>query len=414
MPTAPADLAQGRQYELRVSRAAHGGEGIAIHDGVVVFIAGTYPGDVVQATITKVKKKFAKARLDTIITASSLRVGHRCPAAAAGAGCCDYSTLQPEAEAEFKTEILRGQLQRIGGLQHDLEINVVDMLPHQGWRTRVRLGVDATGHAGLRKPRSTEIITTQMCVQAVPGLFDEILGQSARRFTPNTELIVVLDDDNHRHIVEVGKPARGRRSEKLLRVVEGSDTVVQRSAKWIFQLPATAFWQAHKHALSHYHAQINTWCVADQPVVEHPVVWDLYGGVGALVPPVLSSLGDQVVVHSVEVAPDAATVGRKAFGDLVRFHTGEVEKTIPTLPKPQVVLLDPPRVGAGAAVIAQIAAAKPDRVIHIGCDPATFARDVKSWSEVGYELSSLSAFNAFPGTHHLETMGLLVPQGSVT
>lgn len=78
------------------------------------------------------------------------------------------------------------------------------------------------------------------------------------------------------------------------------------------------------------------------------------------------------------------------------------------LPSPNVVVLDPPRTGAGSDVLKSIAEANPQLVIHIGCDPATFARDVADWKLNGYEMDQLAVFNAFPGTHHFETIGVFV------
>ena len=104
-----------------------------------------------------------------------------------------------------------------------------------------------------------------------------------------------------------------------------------------------------------------------------------------------------------------ATSGQVTFGDDVHFHIGLVGNLVDTLPQPDVVVLDPPRVGAGADVVTRIAARKPQRVIHIGCDPATFATDIWAWSQAGYHLSDIVVVNAFPGTHHFETLGLLQP-----
>ena len=90
---------------------AHGGEGIAdAPDGRVVFVRGAIPGDVVEAQLTKVKKRWARADTTEILEPSANRVGPTCPAAAAGAGCCDFSHIQPDAQLGIKRDILVGQL----------------------------------------------------------------------------------------------------------------------------------------------------------------------------------------------------------------------------------------------------------------------------------------------------------------
>ena len=406
---AQQDLVKGDSKELQVTRAAHGGHGIAIADRRVVFIAGTYPGDQVQASITQVKKNFARAVATKIIVPSPMRTTDRCPAAAAGAGCCDYSTLQPKNEIQLKAGILADQLQRLGGLPTVPEIKTIDMPPHTGWRTRVRLGVNNDGYAGMRKLHSAEVVATEPCSQAVSGLLEGIVGAQASRFHPGAELVAVLDDAGQRHLIETRKAARGRRSDEIIRVLEGTGTATQVNAGFEFRLPATQFWQAHKNAIAAYSSQIASWCAGLQPRGTKPTAWDLFGGVGALIPPLLRGLGKDTQVESVEASPAATAAGRLVFDANVSFHAAPVEKIVPHLKPADLVLLDPPRVGAGQHTITQIAARLPQRIIHIGCDPATFARDMRSWLDCGYRLEEVVVFNAFPGTHHFETLGLLVP-----
>ena len=85
----------------------------------------------------------------------------------------------------------------------------------------------------------------------------------------------------------------------------------------------------------------------------------------------------------------------------------QVEKAVAQLDSPDAVVLDPPRKGAGARVIEQVAQANPQRIVHIGCDPATCARDLRSWVDTGYCVETLTLVNAFPGTHHFEVLARL-------
>lgn len=401
----------GEQHELEITRMAHGGEGIATLDGRVVFVRGAYPGDRIRATVTEVKKNFARAGFDAVLQASPLRVEQRCPAAAQGAGCCDFGDLAPERELELKHEILQSQLQRIAKLTELPPTDLVNLAPHTGWRTRMRLGVDADGRAGLRAARSNDLITSVGCSQAVPGLLDGVIGEGARTFTPGAEVIVVLDSEGNRHVVESRRAARGRRTEQIVSVVEGNGDVVQEADGHRFTFPATAFWQAHVDAPDAYTTLVRNW-LGDLSLDTggQPVAWDLYGGVGLFVPALADSLGADAAVHSVELSPAAARAGQETLADYdVTFHNARVEQQVTQLPQPAVVLLDPPRTGAGAKVIETLVAARPQAVVHIGCDPATFSRDVAAWAAGGYALEKMTVFNAFPGTHHFEVIGLLRP-----
>lgn len=391
---------------------AHGGEGIAVLDGRVVFIRSAYPGDHVAATLTEVKKNFARATLDAVNQASELRVPQRCAAAAHGAGCCDFGDLEPERELELKYDILKDQLSRIAKVKNLPEAELIDLAPRDGWRTRMRLGVDAAGRAGLRVAGSNDLVTDHVCSQAAPGLLDGIVGAKARTFTPNSEVVVVLDSDGNRHVVETRRAARGRRTEQIESVIEGTGTVAQEADGHRFEFPATAFWQGHRNAPGAYTALVRSWLAEIELPAEakHAVAWDLYGGVGLFVPALGDALGKNSRIHSVELSPAATRAGQETLSKYdVTFHSARVEQKVDQLPQPQVVLLDPPRTGAGAKVLQTLAEAAPEVVIHVGCDPATFARDVGTWSSHGYEVERMTVFNAFPGTHHFEVISLLRP-----
>lgn len=402
------ELDKGTTRELHVTRMAHGGEGIAEIDGRVVFVRGAYPGDTVSATITKVKKNFARAETDTVVQAGPFRVEQACPAAAAGAGCCDFGDLDPTRELDLKAGILTGQLTRLGRVTDLPPIEPIDLLPSRGWRTRVRLGVDEQGRAGFRARGSNDIVAVA-CTQVVDGLLDSLIGD--RRFTPGAEVVAVLDSEGQRHVVETRRAPRGRRVEKVTDVLEGSGTVTERADGHTFRFPATAFWQAHTNAPDAYTGVIRRW-LADLPDsdADQQHGWDLYGGVGLFIPAIADSLGGTPVVHSVDYSPAAAELTQEDLEPYrVERHNRRVEAAVATLPTPRVVVLDPPRTGAGDEVVAAVAAKAPETVIHIGCDPATFSRDVAAWGEAGYRLTRLAVVNAFPGTHHFEIIAELNP-----
>lgn len=399
------DNAQGQQpIELTIERMAHGGKGIAIgDDGRVVFVAGAYPGDRVAAAITKTKKSLAFADVNRVVSPGPYRGEGTCPAAAQGAGCCDFHDVVPERELELKISVLEDQLRRIAKLKQYPAIEAVELAPHQGWRTRVRLGVDDQGRAGLRMRESHMLVTDAVCVQLAAGLVEGLVGEGARRFTPNAEVIAVLDSTGTRHVVETRRAPRGRRVETIREVIEGSGEVTEIVDGREYRFPATAFWQAHAAAPTGYS------CIVKRLLAGGAGDgWDLYGGVGLFVPAIAEACGGRVC--SVDYSA-AATAGQQTC--LMEFQldvrSAKVEDVISQLPKPAVVVADPPRTGAGKEVVSAIAAAGPERVVHIGCDPATFARDAAAWQAEGYVMDQLLAVNAFPGTHHFETIARFVP-----
>ena len=416
-----AAITKGQSFDTTIERMGHGGVGIgAAPDGRVCFVPGAFPGDQVTVTATKVKKSFVEAEVNAVLKASPDRVESACPAAQRGAGCCDFAELDSAAEPGIKVAVLRDQLRRVARLEEVPDIESIDVAPQRGWRTRVRLGVDKQGRAGVRKRGSTELITDVACSQLAPGLVSGLVGPEARTFSPGAEVIAVVDRDGNRHVVETRKAPRGRRIETIRKVIEApTQDVVQRADGHEFHFPPTAFWQAHIGAPDTYTRLARQWLAAEagenKPAQESEaaaVAWDLYGGVGLFVPAlaeVTAPEGGHTTVYSVDYSP-AAAAAQPGLADIdVHFRTAKVEQAASQLPRPATVILDPPRTGAGVEVVEAIAAAAPQRVLHIGCDPATFARDIAAWSEHGYRIERLAMVNAFPGTHHFETLALLVP-----
>lgn len=399
-------IADTTALELDVTAMAHGGEGIARDaDGRVVFVDGAIPGDTVRAELTKAKKRWARAQLTRVVSASRERVDPTCPVAARGGGCCDYSHIALTAQPGIKRNVLIGQLGAFSHSADTLEDTIV-LEPTTGWRTRVRLGVDASGRASVRKARSTDLVTDVACTQVAPGLLDGIVGPGARMFTPGAEVITVLDSAGQRHVVESTRAQRGRRVEKVDRVVEGSGVVEQSVDKHAFRFPATAFWQAHVAAPEAYSAIIRQWGSGDYV---RATGWDLYGGVGAFVPAIDAALGGASHIDSVDYSASATRAAQDTLAGLpLRVHNSPVEKASDLTPL-GLVVLDPPRSGAGEQVVRQVAAAEPERVIHVGCDPATFARDLGYWAAQGFSARRMVLIDAFPNTHHFEIIALLEP-----
>ncbi|AWB84141.1 class I SAM-dependent RNA methyltransferase [Corynebacterium liangguodongii] len=404
------------EIELDVTAIAHGGAGIARDEsGRVVFIDGAVPGDTVRARLTKTKKRWARASLVDVLSPSPSRVPHTCPAAAAGAGCCDYSHIAAGDQLEFKKHVLIGQLRALAGRSSVFgaagvpeDVDAIALEPVVGWRTRVRLGVDGSGRAGLRHARSNDLVTQVACTQAVPGLLDGVVGTRARTFNPGSEVVAVRDADGQRHVVETAQAPRGKRVERAVTVLEGTGTVTERVGAHAYTFPATAFWQAHTRAPDTYAAIVEEWGAGEY---ERRAGWDLYGGVGVFVPAIDRALGGASHIDSVDISASAAGRDQACFEKYpLSVHNMAVEEAR-SLVDPGLVVLDPPRTGAGEGVVRMIAAARPQRVIHIGCDPATFARDLATFGERGYAVTRLMLIDAFPNTHHFEVVAALEPAG---
>ncbi|WP_143965446.1 class I SAM-dependent RNA methyltransferase [Gordonia zhaorongruii] len=425
------------ELDLAVTGYANGGLGIARHNGRVVFVAGALPGERVRATLTQERTSFARASVVDVVDASPHRIDPLCPAAAAGAGCCDLSFATPDHARELGTRALSDVLARIGGFgdRHrplPPHVEALDEDP-TGWRVRTRLAVDPDGTIGLRSRGSAEIIAVP-CAGPVDGLLDGVGGIGA---APGAELVVAAGADGRRHIVELAPvPAGGRRgggrpggrsgpdrrrraqrsravrsAPRAERVIEGEAQVDQAVGERRWRIPVTGFWQAHRSAPGVY-SRAAVDLLADAGVTGDVHVWDLYGGAGVFSGALCDADAPFTVtsVDLVDTDAGALVAAQVALADApVTAHRGGVAETVAGLARPDLVISDPPRSGAGVDVVDAIVGARPRAVVHVGCDAAAFARDLGRFASQGYRVRAWRAFDAFPMTHHVEAMAVLSP-----
>jgi len=391
------------EVTLTVGPPANGGSCVARHDGRVIFVRHALPGEVVRAEVTSERGSYWHADAVEVLEASPDRVDALCSIAATqGSGCCDLSFVDPAAARRLKGEVVANQLARLGGHEAgDLVAAEVGTVGATGWRTRVRLEVGADGRAGFHRYHSDELVTDLSCAQVPAGMLDELPLQP-----PGAHLHVVLDDDGRRHVVRSG-PRGGKKSKAgMTEVVSGEYEAVQRVGDREWHVPVTAFWQSHRDAARTYSALVAEWA----ELSEGQTAWDLYGGAGVFAAALAGSVGESGKVLTVDTSRGSARAARAALGDLgcVEVVTDSVRRALGAQRvAADVAVLDPPRTGAGHEVIDQLAAAGVPRIIHIGCEAASFARDIGLYRGHGYQVADLRVFDSFPLTHHVECVALL-------
>jgi tRNA/tmRNA/rRNA uracil-C5-methylase (TrmA/RlmC/RlmD family) len=227
-------------------------------------------------------------------------------------------------------------------------------------------------------------------------------GLASAEWPPDAQLHIAVDDDEQRHVVQMVKQGR----KTVAEVVEGNYQAVQRAGGRSWRIPVTAFWQAHRDAAQVYSDMVRDWA---RPAVGM-TTWDLYGGAGLFAAVLAEAVGKSGRVLSVDTARGASRAARAALADLpqVQVFTDSVRRALTTQSvAADVAVLDPPRSGAGRDVIDLLAGAGVPRLVHIGCEAASFARDVGLYRERGYTVEKLRVFDAFPLTHHMECVALL-------
>ncbi|MFG1800392.1 class I SAM-dependent RNA methyltransferase [Micromonospora carbonacea] len=431
-------LEEAERVELTVDAVAPGGHCVARVDGQVVFVRHALPGERVVAEVTEVHRGFVRADAVTVLDAAPQRVAPPCPYAKPGlCGGCDLQHVAPAAQLDWKAAVVREQLRRLAGLT-DAEIDRLGVrvaaLPGGplGWRSRVRYAVDAAGRAGLLKHRSHEVVPVDRCLIAHPAIQAlPLLGRpwpaaeavEAVASTGGDVTVTALPPDTAATAPPAGPaalpagppdgltaPPDGLTAPAVAPPAAGPQTVREVAAGREWTLPASGFWQVHPAA-----ADTLVDAVLDlldpQPGES---AWDLYGGAGLFAAAVAARVGPAARVTVVESAGAGVAAARDNLRDLpgvevvaARVETALARRRI-TGPV-DLVVLDPPRSGAGARVVRDVVAAGPRAVAYVACDPAAFARDVRTFAEAGWELAGLRGFDLFPMTRHVELVGLLRP-----
>jgi tRNA/tmRNA/rRNA uracil-C5-methylase (TrmA/RlmC/RlmD family) len=403
---------RGREVELDATNIAHGGICVARLEGRVVFVSDAIPGERVVARISDDDKpKFWRADTIRVLDASPHRRPHPWAEAAIDrdpaqrAGGAEFGHIERSHQRTLKAQVLREALARFGGVERDTE---VEPLPGPedgtGWRTRVRLHVSDEGVAGPYAARSHTVIP----VTDLPLAVDELreVAPLDEQFAPGTGHVDLL------------APSTG--GARLVIGNQKPTVIRERVGEREFRVDDTGFWQVHRAA-----AETLSLAVADaideQLFDPRAANLDLYGGVGLLAAAVADRFGTTTRITTVESDARATEHAAENLAEWVGAAAvaGRVENWVRTLGADAsaaeraryasaTVVLDPPRAGAGKAVVDALVALQPAQLVYVACDPVAFSRDVGLLAERGYRLSGLRAFDLFPMTHHVEAVAVLV------
>ncbi|GAA2420179.1 class I SAM-dependent RNA methyltransferase [Nonomuraea africana] len=408
--------------ELEVGPVAHGGWCVARHEGRVVFVRHALPGERVVAEITEETTRFLRADAVEILEPSPDRVTPPCPYAGPGlCGGCDWQHATLEAQRGLKASVVAEQLSRLAGITRDV---VVEEVPGAkdglGWRTRVQFAATRDGVIGFRKHRSHDIQPVDACLIAHPSV--EEVGVEGHTWRNSMGVEVIASSSGEHAVVIAPKPrssvavpeldapasilvnqGKGRTEPR-----HGSGMLHEQVGDRTFQVTGSGFWQVHPGAAETLLDAVLSYAAPE------PGEWalDLYCGVGLFAAGLAEAVGPSGAVFAVESEATAVRDARANLRDLpwAQVERGRVEGALDRfeIERADLVVVDPPRSGLGREVVNRVASLEASRVVYVSCDPATLARDLAWFAELGYTLADLRAFDAFPMTHHVECVALLV------
>ncbi|MHC2999636.1 class I SAM-dependent RNA methyltransferase [Microbacterium sp. HJ5] len=434
----------GRTIDLEIGDVAHGGVFVARHQGRVVFVPDALPGERVRVRITDTSKSsFWRAEALEVLDASPHRRAHIWRQADISVapeqrpGGADFGHIALEHQRELKLRVLRDALQRFGGIADPVATIAPAGTPGgaestdgTGWRTRVSLHVDADGNVGPYAARSHRVIPVDDLPLATAAV--ERAAIDLRTGEPGRIDLVQPADGRVRVLPrpEAPRAGSGRRRSVSTRPARSPEVVIERVGSREFRVDAGGFWQVHRLA-----AETLAGTVADAlRGLGSQVEWgadawhlDLYGGVGLFAATMGDVGGAAARVTTVESDARATEHAGENLAEWVgaRAETARVDRWLARVEAEAsaaererlsrgVVLLDPPRAGAGRAVVESVAGLGPAAVVYVACDPVALARDLATFRAAGYEASVVHALDLFPHSHHVEAVATLTrPSGDV-
>ena len=411
----------GRRLELLIGPVAHGGHCVARHEGRVVFVRHALPEETVLAEVTEDRGgSFCRADAVEVLVAAPDRVPAPCEYAhPGGCGGCDFQHVSLPGQRLLKAAVLAEQFRRLAGIEVDVPVRPLAEAG-LGWRRRIRFAVAPDGRLGLRAHRSHRVIPLEHCPLAEPrvGAGPEL----AQHWSGADEVTVSTDDEQALAVVTHRTQARprprrtwgnDRRRPKPVTVseqVSGPSLLHHTVAGRRFEVEPDGFWQTHPAAAGVFTERV----LAAAALRPGENALDLYAGSGLFTAAladaatgagrVLGLESDRAAVTSAAAnlaGLDRAQVRREAVtADSVATAADEVGG-------PAVIVLDPPRTGAGAPVMRAVLGTGARVVVYVACDPAALARDVRTALDAGWRMTELTAYDAFPMTHHFECIAVL-------
>ena len=375
--------------QITIEKLVYGGAGIARTPEGVIFVPRTAPGDVIEIDIIERKADYAVGRIKSLIEPSPDRQEPSCPNYAT-AGCCHWQHIRYPRQLEIKEAILREALQRIARVQWTKPVEVIS-----GPETQYRLRASFHVHqhkVGFVEERSHTVVPILEC---------RALSEELNAFIPTAN--ETLQQPRMAQVREIhaisGPPVVAAFDKEQW----GDRPVRLQVLQWQFDLHPLAFFQSNRYLLDAF----------IENVVKHAGganrILDLFCGSGFFSIPLAQS-GTQVLgVESSRLAVKQANINaRLNDARSVRFFEGSVEGTLRTSPelKPDLIVLNPPRSGAGRNVAKQVAGLNADRLIYVSCNPSLFASESVVLMAHGYSLQSLALIDQFPNTYHIETIAM--------
>ncbi|MCP3925974.1 MAG: 23S rRNA (uracil(1939)-C(5))-methyltransferase RlmD [Desulfobacterales bacterium] len=455
---------RGKAFEVEITDVAFGGKGFTKINDLAVFVDKSIPGDVVKVLITKKKKQFAEARVLEIIKPSEYRKNAPC-SYSGYCGGCKWQFLDYEKQLDYKTKQVKDTTEHIGKVK-DVKVHpTISTGQIYNYRNKMEFSCsderwlmpEELGQEGIKKGFGIGL--------HVPGTFSKVLDIKKCYIQPEdgNEILETV----RQYIIDSGVPAYGLKSHEgfwrflMLRysaaydkwmvniitkenkpevlkpltdilvekfpnissvinnitarkagvsigeseeILYGDSFIKDKLGNYEFEVSANSFFQTNTKG-----AELLYKCVEDYAeLTGNEVVLDLYSGTGTI-PIWLSASAKEVLgIEIIESAvKDAGKNCEKNGVDNCKFILGDIKDVLPSMEsKPDVMIIDPPRVGMHKNVVKQVLKMAPEKIVYVSCNPSTLARDIDLMKD-DYDVIEMQPVDMFPHTYHIEVVAKL-------
>ncbi|RPI55372.1 MAG: class I SAM-dependent RNA methyltransferase [Chloroflexi bacterium] len=403
--------------DLELTAMAHGGSALGRHEGRVIFVPYAIPGERVRVELVEEHQRWARARLVEILRPSPHRVQPPCPYFGQDkCGGCQWQHISYEEQLRLKAEVVADQLLRIGELEVAVEEPIGAEEPWS-YRNHAQFYVTEDGHLGFLTIDSRDVIPVEECYiidsllddlwMALDMYWPQLYRLTLRCGVATGELMAVFELDHYEDFdIEVDFPV-----SCVLLLADGETAVLmgephfrEEVAGREYRISAGSVFQVNSGGAE---ALVTLVRELLAPGGDETLL-DLFSGVGLFG---LALAGDVGRVIAVEEDPGAAGDLLHNARDLanVELRQGEVREVLAGIQEPvQLLVLDPPRAGAGQGVLEEIVRLAPGRIAYVSADPASLARDARHLVGGGYRLARLQPVDLFPQTFHIGSVALFV------
>ncbi|CCO22487.1 23S rRNA (uracil(1939)-C(5))-methyltransferase RlmD [Maridesulfovibrio hydrothermalis] len=454
-------ITKGSTIEVTIESLAFGGQGIARHEGMTIFVDRAVPGQVVRCEITKLKKRFAEAKRVEVVTASETEQEPFCEYFGTCGGCV-HQDMKYDAQTYWKGRQVSETLTRIGKIADDIEGMGAEALPsplQKGYRNKMEFSF--SGYADdLKvgfKMRGSEydVLSIASCpllpetCAGIPALVEEYCQASKigshrhgkggywRKLVVRVahatgeimiHLITAPAKSHHAvkplekllynnlaqlktfaHSTRKGRAdfATGERLISLGGEPTITETLTRDDGQTVdYMITPNAFFQTNSVGAQVLYNR----CVEIARPRKTDVVYDLFCGSGGIGLFMAKDVKEVIGIELSKETVHSATQNARLNGiENTKYFAGNLssDKDFPAdLPKPDMIIVDPPRSGVPAPTLKKMKSLKPEKILYISCNPATLARDVAELGD-GYTLERFSAVDMFPHTSHVECIALL-------